>query len=64
MPTFGPINTTDVRPTMPLKSSKPAPPNVIRNAQVMPPHQVDLTLAPTTLEQIRAPSDIINHKGH
>jgi len=29
--------------------------NALRNAQVVPPHRVDLTLNPSTLEQMRAP---------
>jgi hypothetical protein len=61
---FGPISTADKKPTTPPKSSNRARPNLTRHAQVMPPQQVDLTLAPTTLEQIRAPSEIIDHKKH
>ncbi|NLR97486.1 hypothetical protein HGP17_11735 [Rhizobium sp. P38BS-XIX] len=61
---FGPISTADKKPTTPPMSSNHARPNLMRQAQVIPPHQVDLTLAPTTLEQIRAPSEIIDHKKH
>ncbi|MGY5793655.1 hypothetical protein ACXHXM_25935 len=39
------------------KLNKRSKPNALRNAQVMPPHRVDLTLSPSTLEQIFAPPD-------
>jgi hypothetical protein len=36
-------------------------PNAWSNVQVLPPYNVDLTLTPTTQEQIRARSDMIDH---
>jgi len=30
-------------------------PNALRNVQVLPPYRVDLTLSPTTLDQIQVP---------
>ncbi|SEI19055.1 hypothetical protein SAMN05216228_104318 [Rhizobium tibeticum] len=55
-----------IRPTAkrPGTSSRPTQPNAFRNAQVLPPHKVDLTLAPTTQEQMRASPNIINHTRH
>jgi hypothetical protein len=52
---FVPAGPTDKRPAIPAQPSNRARPNALRNAQVLPPHNVDMTLAPTTLEQIRAP---------
>lgn len=33
-------------------------PNALRNAQVMPPHHVDLTLPPSVLDDIHVPAHI------
>lgn len=41
-----------------VKLCKSRPPNVLHEAQVLPPHQVDLTLVPTRQEEIRVPVDI------
>ncbi|PZM08957.1 hypothetical protein [Rhizobium tubonense] len=64
MTTFGTVGPTDKKPATPARSSTRAQPNALRNAQVLPPHNVDLTLEPTTLEQIRAPSNIVDHRKH
>jgi hypothetical protein len=56
MKTFDPVSPTDKRPATPAGPSNKARPNALRNAQVLPPHNVDLILAPTTLDQIRAVS--------
>jgi hypothetical protein len=44
------------------KALPPERPNLPRKLQVLPPHIVDLTLAPTTLEQIRALPTVINQR--
>jgi len=50
-----PIGPPDKRPDTSAKLTKRARLNALRNAQVMPPHRVDLTLNPSTQEQMRAP---------
>ncbi|ENN87413.1 hypothetical protein RHSP_27586 [Rhizobium freirei PRF 81] len=37
---------------------KKARPNTLRQAQVLPPHQVDLTLHPVTHEDVHVPAHI------
>jgi hypothetical protein len=37
---------------------KRAKPNRMRNAQVLPPHQVDLTLTPGVLHDIHVPAHV------
>lgn len=41
--------------TLPRKFGRP---NALRNAQVMPPHTVDLTLPPSVLDNIHVPAHI------
>jgi hypothetical protein len=49
---------------IPVPERMPAPagqrkamrPNALRNAQVMPPHNVDLTLSPSTYDDIHLPA--------
>jgi hypothetical protein len=46
------------KPPTPAKSSKRARPNALRHAQVLPPHNVDLTLPPATHDLSKeAPAD-------
>lgn len=37
---------------------KKARPNTLRQAQVLPPHQVDLTLHPVTHEEVHVPAHV------
>ncbi|TXG96273.1 MAG: hypothetical protein E6R08_09890 [Nevskiaceae bacterium] len=37
---------------------KKARPNTLRQAQVLPPHQVDLTLHPVTQEDVHVPAHV------
>jgi hypothetical protein len=46
------------RPDTPNKPRKRARPNALRNAQVLPPHNVDLTLPPVTHEDIHVPAHV------
>ena len=41
--------------TLPRKYGRP---NALRNAQVMPPHNVDLTLPPSVLDDIHVPAHV------
>jgi hypothetical protein len=41
--------------TLPRRLGRP---NALRNAQVMPPHTVDLTLPPSVLDDIRVPAHV------
>jgi hypothetical protein len=52
------VSPADKKPDAPAKSRKNVRPNALRNAQVLPPHHVDLTLAPTQQEDRRLPVDI------
>ena len=52
----------DERPDRQANKPNPERPNLPRKLQVLPPHLVDLTLAPTTLEQIRALPSVINQR--
>jgi len=51
---FRPIAGTERKLETPTRPGKQAKPNALRNAQVLPPHNVDLTLEPTTVAQVRA----------
>lgn len=53
-PHFG--HPSEKRPTEPAKNAKRARPNALRQAQVMPPHNVDLTLQPGTHDDIHVPA--------
>jgi hypothetical protein len=46
------------KPATPVKSPKRARPNALRHAQVLPPHNVDLTLPPATHEDIHVPAHV------
>ncbi len=47
------LNTrTEKRPATSNKLTPRSKPNALRNAQVIPPYRVDLTLMPTTLDQM------------
>ncbi len=46
------------RPATPVKNPKYARPNALRQAQVLPPHNVDLTLPPAAHEDIHVPAHI------
>jgi hypothetical protein len=61
---MSPTRSSDGRPARPAEPSSRFRPNALRNAQVLPPHSVDLTLSPTTLEQIRAPLPHTEAKEH
>lgn len=43
---------TDKRPATSTKLTTLSKPNALRGAQVMPPYRVDLTLTPSTLDQV------------
>lgn len=51
---FRPSAITDRKLEAYSSATKHARPNNLRHKQVLPPHNVDLTLKPTTLEQMRA----------
>lgn len=53
-----PIGPPEKRPDTSAKLTKRARQNALRDAQVMPPHKVDLTLNPNTQEQMRAPFSV------
>ncbi len=46
------------KPASPVKGAKRARPNALRHAQVLPPHQVDLTLPPAAHEDIHVPAHV------
>ncbi len=48
---------TEIQPKRP-PSRKFGRANALRKAQVLPPHQVDLTLSPTGREDVRLPATI------
>jgi len=54
-PTF--IPHTEKLPEPP-RQRRAMRPNSLRNAQVMPPHHVDLTLSPSTRDDIYVPAHI------
>ena len=54
-PTFTPHTE---RLPEPARQRKAMRPNSLRNAQVMPPHHVDLTLSPSTRDDIYVPAHI------
>ncbi len=55
MPPLSPHKRTDKRPLTSIKLTARSKPNALRNAQVMPPYRVDLTLMPSTFDQIITP---------
>jgi hypothetical protein len=55
MPPLFPNKRPEKRPPISIKLTPRSKPNALRNAQVMPPYRVDLTLAPSTLQQINTP---------
>ncbi|EPE98639.1 hypothetical protein RGCCGE502_09440 [Rhizobium grahamii CCGE 502] len=54
----GPIASIDKRPETRNKLNKRSKANAFRTVQVLPPHRVDLTLHPTTQEQMSIPPKI------
>jgi len=62
MANAGPIKPIDARPETKNKLNKRSKPNALRSAQVLPPHRVDLTLHPTTQEQMNIPPKINRKK--
>jgi hypothetical protein len=55
-PHFG--HPSEKKPATPAKSVKRSRPNALRQAQVMPPHQVDLTLPPATHDDVHVPAHV------
>lgn len=56
VPHFG--HPSEKRPATPAKSAKRARPNALRQAQVLPPHNVDLTLPHGTHDDIHVPAHV------
>jgi hypothetical protein len=54
----GPKGYGGDRPDAPSKPRKRARPNALGNAQVLPPHNVNLTLSPATHEDIHVPAHV------
>ncbi len=52
MPPLSLNRGTDKRPLASNKLTTRSKPNALRGAQVIPPYRVDLTLTPSTLDQI------------
>ena len=52
------FNTPSEKMPEPSRPRKAMRPNSLRNAQVLPPHNVDLTLSPSTYDDIHVPADI------
>jgi hypothetical protein len=46
------------KPATPVKNAKRARPNALRQAQVLPPHNVDLTLPPMAHDDIHVPAHV------
>lgn len=46
------------KPATPAKSMKRSKPNSLRQAQVLPPHNVDLTLPPSMHEEMHVPAHV------
>jgi hypothetical protein len=53
-----PNHPAEKKPTAPIKGAKRARPNALRYAQVLPPHNVDLTLPPATHDDIHVPAHV------
>ena len=56
--TVPPHRHVEDRPQTPAKPRKRAKPNALRNAQVLPPHNVDLTLSPAPHDDIHVPAHV------
>lgn len=52
------FNTPSEKMPEPARPRRTMRPNSLRNAQVMPPYNVDLTLSPSTFDDMHVPANI------